>query len=74
MIKQFTVRDQRGCIAFHICEITPGVLRIADGKDQPDFIDREEIAGIIIKTYADTRARKKKNEALSHQKVTGHSS
>ena len=50
MIKQFTVRDQRGCIAFHICEITPGVLRIADGKDQPLFIKRDVLVDAILKT------------------------
>ena len=74
MTKQYSVRDTSGNIAFYICELTSGILRISDGKGQPVFIDREELAGIIIKTYADTRTRKKKNEALSHQKATGHSS
>ena len=50
MIKQFTVRDQRGCIAFYICEIMPGVLRIADGKDQPLFIKRDTLINAILKT------------------------
>lgn len=52
MIKQFTVRDQRGHIAFYICEITPGVLRIADGKDQPLFIKKDELIDAILKVEA----------------------
>ena len=52
MIKQFTVRDTRGSIAFYICELTPGVLRIADGKDQPLFIKRDELVDAILKTDA----------------------
>ncbi len=52
MIKQFTVRDQRGCIAFYICEIMPGVLRIAAGKDQPIFVKRDELVDAILKTDA----------------------
>lgn len=52
MIKQFTVRDTRGSIAFYICELTPGVLRIADGKDQPLFIKKDELIDAILKAEA----------------------
>ena len=52
MIKQFTVRDMHGNTAFYICEITPGVLRIADGKDQPLFIKKDELIDAILKTEA----------------------
>ena len=75
MMKQYSVRDTSGNVAFYLCELTSGILRISDGKGQPIFIDREELAGIIIETYADARARKKKNEALlQHQKAEGSKS
>ena len=52
MMKQYSVRDTRGNIAFYICEITPGVLRIADGKDQPLFIKKDELIDAILKAEA----------------------
>ncbi len=52
MMKQYSVRDTRGSIAFYICELTPGVLRIADGKDQPIFIKRDTLIDAILKTDA----------------------
>ena len=59
MTKQYSVRDTRGNVAFYLCELTPGILRISTGKEKPIFINKEELAGIIVKTYADARARKK---------------
>ena len=52
MIKQFTVRDTRGNIAFYICELTPGVIRITGGTNQPLFIKRDELVDAILKTDA----------------------
>ncbi len=60
MINQYSVRDTRGNIAFYICEIMPGVLRIADGKDQPLFIKRDVLVDAILKT--DTKKSKKEGE------------
>lgn len=54
MIKQFTVRDQRGCIAFYICEITPGVLRLTNAEwNEPLFIGKDELINAILKMNAD---------------------
>ena len=52
MINQFTVRDTRGNIAFYICELTPGVLRITGGTSQPLFIKKDELVDVILKTGA----------------------
>ena len=60
MIKQFTVRDTRGNIAFYICELTPGVIRITGGTNQPLFIKRDELVDAILKT--DTKKSKKDGE------------
>ncbi len=50
MINQFLIKDTQGRPAFYICEIMPGVLRIADGKDQPLFIKRDTLINAILKT------------------------
>ena len=53
MIKQFTVRDQRGCIAFHICEIMPGVLRLTNAEwNGPVFIRRDAMIDTLLKMNA----------------------
>lgn len=52
MIKQFTVKDTRGGVAFYICEIMPGVLRVTSGMNQPLFIKKDELIDAILKTEA----------------------
>lgn len=58
MIKQFTVRDTCGHIAFYICEIAPTVLRIVSDTSQPLFIKKDELVDAILKTDAYRKAPK----------------
>lgn len=52
MIKQFTVRDTCGNIAFYVCEVMPGVLRMVSGMHQPLFVKRDTLIDAILKTDA----------------------
>ena len=52
MINQFKVRDTHGNVVFYICEIMPGVLRLASGMNQPMFIKKNELVDAILKTGA----------------------
>lgn len=60
MLKQFTVRDQRGYIAFYICEITPGVLRLTNAEwNKPLFIEKDELINAILKIDAGVKRTEK---------------
>ena len=56
MINQFKVRDTHGNVVFYICEIMPGVLRLASGMNQPMFIKKNELVDAILKTGASQKS------------------
>ena len=48
MISQFTIKDTRGYIAFDICEIMPGVLRLTNAEwNKPLFIKKYELINAL---------------------------
>lgn len=58
MINQYSVRDTRGSIAFYICEIMPGVIRMVSGASQPLFIKKDVLVDAILKTDAHRKVPK----------------